>query len=497
MLVEGMRLFVRLRWHHHQKQSGQRGGFLLLEVLLGIVVFSVFLGAAGVTMLSGQQGTMMGGDRVRGSYAALRGLEAVRSIRHRGYSSVTAGQHGVRIGADNKWEFDGTSQVFSGGYLNSVYVTALSSNLSRITSGTQWTFWPVRSGMTSLSTDITNWVGTGSVNNWSSMTLQGSVTLTGTPDINRIAVKGNYAYLSAASNSRLYVIDISNLAAPTRVATSLSYGSETFGLAIRGNRLYVGTDSSTQEVAVYDLSSPASLTSANLVASYNIASSPLIHALAFNGSTLFVGMENSGSQAELWAFSTSSGGTLTALDSLEIGADVNDISIYGTGAYLATSDSSSELRVVNISSGANLSFATNGTYNFTSTEAGKSLFMSGTAALLGRARGTGIQEVVKINTKYGGGSPPGAAYYYEGSGAALDVDVDSTGCYGFISTQSVGKAVRVINFKNDTLPELTSYTSAYGPARAIYYDYIRDRLYVGTSTSFLIFQPTAGTGPCT
>lgn len=476
--------------------TGKRPGFLLLEVLLGIVVFSIFLGAAGVTLLSGQQGTMMGGDRVRGTYAALRGLEAVRSIRHKSFSSLTAGQKGVRIGSDNKWEFNGTSQVFSGGYLNAVHVNLITANLARITSSTQWTFWPVRSGMTTLTTDLTNWTATGSVANWSSITLEGAVTPGGTPLFNRIAVKGNYAYVTSMSGNRIYVFDISNTAAPVRVANTLSIGKPAYGIAIRGDRLYVGTDDSNEEIMVFNISSPATLTTANQVATVNIDASPIVYGMAFRGDMLIATIQFHGSFPEVFAFRTTTGGTVTQLGTLDIGANVYDVAISGTGAYIATDADSAEFRLVNITSGGNLRLQ--GTaYNFTGTEDGRAVAISGTSALMGRARGTGISEVSMLNTTLGGGSPP-AANYYEGSGAVLDIDFDSTGCYAFIPTQSVARAFRVINFKNIALPELTSWNSnaTYGQARAVYYDFVRDRVYVATDTSFLVFRPAAGTGPC-
>lgn len=478
----------------------RRPGFLLLEVLVGIAIFGLFLAAVGLTMIKGQEDTVYGGDRIRAAHAALRGLEASRGIRDDGFASLTEGTHGVAVGASKKWVYSGSVVTVSGGYLTSVTVTPLASDWVRIASQTEWKHGYNRSGSIVLTTELTDWRATRATGDWSALSVQGSYLPGGTPLFNDVAVRGDYAFVTSETSgggAGLYVLDISNLAAPARVAASFSLGAAGYSLAIEGDTLYVATSDSSAEIQSYDISSPSTLSASNLLGSYNLSGSSLASTLTLKSPTLFVGATQHASYDEFYALHASDAGAISYLDSLNHTATVNAISLTGTAAYLATADSAAEMKAANITTLSDLRFVTNGDYNLTSTEAGRSIVASGTSALLGRQRGS-IQEIALLNADNGGGSPPPGPgpWYHEGSGSTVGLDWDGSHCYGFIAADSSGKAVQVISAKNTSLPEVSSYDSTSGPARGLVYDPARDRLFVVTRTGFLIFQPSATPSTC-
>ncbi len=477
-----------------------RKGFLLLEVLLGIAIFAIFLGAAGLTMLYGQESTAEGGDQTRGLYAAERALEASRAIRDGGFAGLTAGKHGVALGSQKTWVFSGSSVTLSGGYVTSVSVSSVASNWVSLTATTKWKHGYNRSGSILLTTDLTDWHSLRSTGDWSSPAVEGSYIDGGNPLFSDMAVSGNYLFASSditGGGAGLYIFDISNTAAPARVDSSFNLGVAAYQMEVRGKILYILTGDPAKEVRAYDISSPSTLSSANLIASYDLPGSGLGLSMALRGSNLYVGAQATGTN-QFYSFTVSDTGSLTLLSALPYTNDVTGIALSGTGAYLSTANVGDEMKVVNIVNPANLSFAANGDYNVTGSQLGDSVAATGTSALLGRQKGA-TQNFTLFDTRNGGGSPPPAPgpWYYDGSGSMLGVSLDATGCYGFLAGDSSNKALQVIKLTDHTLPMLASYQSSNGPGRAVFYDVVRDRVYLLTKRALIIFKPgSSSTATC-
>ncbi len=469
-----------------------------MEVLIGIGVFSLFLTAVSLVVMKGQENSVMGGDRLRGLYATTRGLEAARSIRDASFSSLSTGAHGLALGAGGTWTFSGSQSSLTGSYVNTVTVSSLGTGWAQVLSQTNWKHGRFQSGSVLLRTELTDWRGTGRIGDWSSASQEGRYAPGGgTPFFTGMAIAGNYAYLTSditGGGAGLYIVDISNTASPS--GSSFALGAAAYGAAAKGTTLYLATGSSSQEIKAYDITSPSSPT---LLTSYNLSGSNLAASLSLAGPRLYVGATQDATYNEFYSFDVSHSGSILPLGSLEVGATVNAVSLSGTGAFLALNDGSGEMRVVNVANPSSLAFAANGTYNLTGTEAGTSIFLTGTSALLGRQKGNAIQEMVLMNTALGGGSPPpaGGVWYHEGSGSLIGVGTDPYVCYGFLSADSHKKAFQIVDLHAlASLPELFSFDSSDGPGRAILYDPVRDRVFVLTRSALLIFRPSSSTGSC-
>lgn len=100
-------------------------------------------------------------------------------------------------------------------------------------------------------------------------------------------------------------------------------------------------------------------------------------------------------QPELYVIDVTDPSTPSVIGSLEIGADVNDIAVVGTVAYLATSANAAELQVVSL---ATVTAPTSiGTLNLSGNTDAKTLTAAGTNLYLGRASNSGGPEVYSIS----------------------------------------------------------------------------------------------------
>jgi Tfp pilus assembly protein PilV len=478
----------------------QQQGFLILEVMLGIALLVLFISAIGYTLLYGQENTIAGGDRVRATYITEKAIEAARAIRDASYSSLTAGNHGVYVNpATDKWSLTGSTLVSSGGYTTMLTVSSVTSDWLRLSAQTKWKHGYPRSGSVLITSELTNWRSTASIGNWSSITVQGTYTDGGTPNFNEIAVaSGGYAFVTSASANGLYVIDIRNLASPTRINSSFDLGTAGYGITIIGEVAYVITGDNSQEIRAYDIASPSTFDAPQLLGSYNIPGSGRARSIAVSGDKIYVGTTASaaGGEEEFYAFAVN-GGTITLLDSVnDDSSSIESIALSGTAAYLASSMDTSELRVVNIASGSNLTLV--GGYNLSDrTLDAVTVTLFGTSALLGTLKGSSIEEAVLFDITNGGVPSSPGPWYHEGSGSILGMDIEPSRCYAFISAQSWKKALQVFNIRDkSTLAELTTYNSTTGAGRGVQYDPTRDRVYLLTEQSLIIFQPGSYTGVC-
>ncbi len=105
---------------HHNRPA-----FFMLDVLLGVAIFAFFIGIAGHSLLTSQRLTVSSGDRLRAVSLTEEAIEAVRSIRDGSFDDLSEGTHGIGIGDDGTWEFNGSETVSFDGYTTSIVITAV------------------------------------------------------------------------------------------------------------------------------------------------------------------------------------------------------------------------------------------------------------------------------------------------------------------------------------------------------------------------------------
>lgn len=585
-----MKLFSCLR---------HRRGFLLLEALLGIALFSLFLGAAGLTLLRGQESTETAGDRVRGTEYAQQMLEAARSIRDQNFALLTPGVHGARInGTTGKWELYSTQATFGSGFTSTLTITALDARRVLLTAKTSWGRVPNRQQSVTLQGILTNWSASKTVGNWSSLVMSGSYIHGSLIPYTNIAATGNTAYVTTASPTQgLLVFNVTSAASITNAAT-VNIGAAGVAVAVRGYTLYVLTKQSDAEIKAYDIENPLAPV---FLTSYDLPGSGQATTIAADGDYLYVGAvglsartsqiapagtiaarsfspfsflsipiaeaktacvhatndggtvieacncavypqdcpdpsSESGALTEggstppaaatspatppaagtgtssvtssaaptgpfpdgddFFSFDISNPAQISFLDSVYVGG-VNELFLYGTGAYLATPLDATELRMVNINDPASLLLA--GGVNVTGTTDALAVSKVGTSTLLGLQNNV-TQELSLMDIRSAQDTSSfRSPLFYESSGSTVRVSADPTGCYGFLATGWRQQALQIVHLKNASLPRVASYMPTApdaNPGVSLFYDAAKDRLYFLTGRGLYIFTPGAGANNC-
>ena len=485
-----------MKQHAH---GSARPGFLLVEALIGIAVFVLFAGAIGGTLLYGQENTIMAGDRMRATSAALKALEAARAVRDGSYGSLASGTYGVKVGASGLWTLVANApQTTTGSYTTTLTLTASGSSWMRADARTVWKHGYARSGAVLVSTDITNWRTTTSLGDWRTPMVEGTYQPGGNILFGRAAIAGSTLFVATGNSEGLYILDISNTASPSRIASSFSLGSVAYDVAVRGNRLYIVTADSSAELKVYSIANPAVPT---LITSIDVPGSSRARSLAITDQILLVGLTASAvaGENELLSYDISStGSTVSLVDGENDAGDVLEISVSGTGVYIASSQDSYELRAYVISDSGALSLSSVPGYNLSDrTLDAQVIAVTGTSAVLGTLKGS-IQEMVVFNLQ---SQVPAVSasgpWYHEGSGSVVGADMDRSRCYAFVAADSGRKALQVVLLRDtSSLTELATYNATTGKGRSVLYDPVRDRVILSTDQAVLIFSPATSTGTC-
>ncbi|MCF6276951.1 MAG: fibronectin type III domain-containing protein [Candidatus Magasanikbacteria bacterium] len=164
-----------------------------------------------------------------------------------------------------------------------------------------------------------------------------------------IFVSGTIAYVADFS-AGLHLIDVSSSTAPTLLATQDTPGLA-YAVVVSGTIAYVADDN-TGGLQIIDVSSS---TAPSIVGSYTACGSN-VYDLSVIGNYAYLACGVNG----LYVVDVSSSTAPTLSDSINIGVVVRNISVSGDYAYLS---SSKEFAVINISDPANITHASNRSYN--------------------------------------------------------------------------------------------------------------------------------------
>ncbi|MBU2259846.1 hypothetical protein KKC44_04540 [Patescibacteria group bacterium] len=472
-------------------------GFFILDVLLGVAIFAVFVGFAGFSLIISQQIAIKSGDRIRGSSLSQKAIEAVRSMRDEDFDSVQAGTFGVQIGADGKWEFAGTKTTTSDGFTTWADVTFPEDDRIEVTATTSWSFGPQRFGTSSLTTTLTNWHQVREMGNWSVISEQGSFTDESAPLFNDVVTVENYAFVTSEDSTGgagLYIFDISNLAYPTRVADGFVLGAAGYQLVISGDILFVLTSMPGSELMAYDITDPGTFSAANLLGTYDLPGSARGQSLAIFGDTLFVGAMFDGEEDELYALNIYDSADIELLDSIGDDGSFLGLSLHDGYAYIASSEDVSELTVMDVFDPSDLAAAPGGGYNLTDVLDGTAVTTFGSSVLLGRDVGDVTQELVlfEIEESPVPAPPPGPWYHTMGAKVTA-LDRDPTGRYAFVASEYEGGEFQVMDivlFQAGQLPRVAVGDTETGNGRGVYYNPQIDRVFFTTNTALIIYKPS-------
>ena len=479
-----------------------RPGTLLVEALMGIFLFGLFATASFLTLLTGQESSETGSDRVRGVYYTEQLLEVARSIRDRSFDDLTVGSHGYTIDQSGNWVLSGATTTRYG-VSTYLVVNSLPNGRKGLTAHSSWKHGYHRSGATVLSLELVDWrtQGADGIRDWGNPSQTGSVVLTNTSaTLNDVYVSGTAAYVTSDSvGDGLYIYNVTDATNPTRISSTFTLSGEAHKPVIYSDTLFVAVEDGGDEIKAYDVTDPTSLTSSTpTLATYDIPGGiNRAKALFAKNGTLYVGATGDASESEFYALDISSSGSITLLGSLNITGMPNifDVYVRGNYAYLATSKDTQEMIVVDVSSPSSMS--QHASYNATDVHDAYAVRSTSTGFYLGRTLGASIDEYVLVT---GSGGTPSAnvsnTYGADMAGVVNAMDVDPLGCYMFMATGFSTKELQIRTARYKTVVEEAS-VNLTNNANGVMYDLLKDRLYVTTNTGMLIFDPGTATGACT
>ena len=480
--------------NHQLRAPNNRPGVLLLDVLVGLAVFSIIVTGVIYAMLFSQQGLLKSGDRVRAVFLNQKAVSAARAVRDSDFASLTEGTFGVTLNS-GVWELSGTGVTTSDGYTTAVTISSLSADRYLVTAKTDWSFGPSSTGSSTLVSELTDWHRVQNVGNWSNSSLDGAYVDDGTPLFNSAVANSTYAFVTSETSDGgdgLYVFDISDTSDPQRRAAGFNLGHPGYDSELVEDHLYVITGDSAQEVRIYNVSDPPNLSAGNLVASINVPGNGNARSLAYYDDVLYVVSREDASESEVFTYDVSNLSSITALDDInDPGSSFSDVRLRDGYAYLASSIDTMELRVLDVFDPQNLQFAPGGGYNLPDTTDGVAVVTVGDYVILGRMQG-GVTEELHLFDISESPVPPSAPQNAETGENVTALDADPTATYGFASTEHDNQELIILDiadFAAGQNPITDTYNTTTGFGRGVKYSILHDRVLFLTNTAFIILKP--------
>lgn len=148
-------------------------GQSLIEVIVAVAIFVIIAGGAVVVVLGALSSSRLGEEETQATFYAAEGLEAIGSIRNKGWENLVNGEYGVAK-TSGEWVFSGTSDLNGAGekFTRVVSVSdayrgvggnitessgVVDSDTKKITSTVSWDFTLKRANSVQMTKYFTNW----------------------------------------------------------------------------------------------------------------------------------------------------------------------------------------------------------------------------------------------------------------------------------------------------------------------------------------------------
>ncbi|MFA6520908.1 MAG: prepilin-type N-terminal cleavage/methylation domain-containing protein [Candidatus Gracilibacteria bacterium] len=454
----------------------QNKGFSLIEIILAAGLFALLATGIFGALIYGEESPSTFGRRVQAVFLADEGLEAVRNIRDSAYVNLTDGAHGLAV-SGGQWAFSGTQDI-NDIFTRQVQIAAVGTKRKMVTSTVTWNQNEQRAGSTSLVTYLTNWMAAGH-GNWALPQQVSSLNLLTNANGLKIKYANNYAYIIRNGNgNNFYVIDLTNLAAPT-VVGSINLTGVPVNIDISGNYAYITTNGNSEELQIVNISNPVAPA---LVGIFNAPGNADGSGVFVNGTTVY-SLRVSSANDEFIVINASNPAAPTSLGSLDLGADANEIVVLGSYAYIASADNSQEIQVVNISNPASMSIV--GSLNITGNT--NATTIDGFSNIVALGRGSNVYIVDVTNPLV-----PATLGSIAVSDGLNDLVFDANSDYVFLAKDNGTQEFQVLDISTPAAPVSVGTFNLGGAVDGIAYDSVRDRAYsvgVANAAELVILAP--------
>lgn len=326
-----------------RKLNKNNYGFSLIEVLVAVGIFGIFASTLISAFILARESSAAAGKRARAGFIAEEGVEAVRNIRDSSFANLVDGtNYGLRkTSSPIKWELAAGHSDVTDGFTRTIEIANTATAKKKITVTVAWQQTPQRTGEVVIETYLARW-------NWGSPTSSSLPDFTGQPG-EKIKVVDGYAqvlFTSASSSHNYWSINVSDNSKHGTDTANAANGN----LDISGDYTYLASADSNGEFRVIDISD---LNAPVEVANLNLSGTGKAYGIAVKGNRAYVVREykNPANTPEfvLVDISNPLNPTTLAMGNIELPEDVNDVCVNGNYAYVASSDLTKDLQVIDVS----------------------------------------------------------------------------------------------------------------------------------------------------
>lgn len=357
------------------KQIKNKSGFTLIEVILALVLLTVFMGAGVTLFLTITRGSRTNIDYARASFLANEGIEAAVAIRNSNYLNLQDGNHWLI--KNQKYQFGTTSEVIDGVFERTINVMPvfrdadgniaesgdLDIGTKKITSTINFPGSIVGTTRTvSLGSYLSDWTSSEAIHTLASdfassnktnievvaspappegngaLQLESafrSQSLLLSSDIgdhgNYVAIDGDYAYVATAKEqSGLTIVNLQD-PAHLSISSQLNVSGKGNGIAVSQNIAAVAVESSNSGLAFVDISNPSA---PRVLSRLNLGDAG--KKVAIYGTTLFITVNNS--KKGLFVVNISNPSAPVIIKSIDIGGAGRGIAIYQNRLFVGVFD---------------------------------------------------------------------------------------------------------------------------------------------------------------
>jgi Tfp pilus assembly protein PilV len=387
------------------------------------------------------------------------------------YMSVASTGYGLTQ-ASAQWAFSGASDI-TDIFTRQITISTAGTNRKLITSTVTWPKAGGGTGVAALTTRISNWRAATKL--WTNPVLSGAVNATGTNDAIKTKSVGDYNYtvLNVATTNNFIVTNITNPAAP--VSNIFSIAGTPTNIFVVGNYAYVTNQLDTAELQVVDITNPAAPTvvkSVDMIGTGNATGVYVSNGFAY----VTRAADATASAFELTIVNVATPSAAAVVGGYNNDIAMNEVTVIGTNAYIATSSTTQEMLVVNaVIPAAPVLLAT---YNPATTLAATTISSYGNTVLLGMSTTLSALNVT---------TPTAPALYssFTAAGTINDIEVDTTNTTAFLGTASTTGEFQIVNVTTPTamtLAKTVDVTGTTSTAGGVGYSSAYDTVMVATAS---------------
>lgn len=335
-------------------------GFSLVEILVGLAILSIGVTSALVLISQQQFLAVNKEENFRAQALASEGLEAVKAIAQKDWSSLTEGEHGL-IFSSGEWQFSG-NQDLNDIFTRKIIIIEVDSKTKQVTSQIEWAAASQQNFNIKLLTILTDWEvvlesggspesgDSGLSGDWSNPQTLISTDLGAGRKGTDVAVENSIVYISSIASDPdkkdLSIYDVSAPSNPVLLGELDIGGRGINSLALNGNELYAASPDNDREFVVINVSDPASPTK---ITQLDIGGNVDVLSIFYSDNFVYLGRKDNDSFEELVIIDVSNPANPQIQSTWETDEDVEDIFVLNQRAYLAINNDNKTLTVIDIS----------------------------------------------------------------------------------------------------------------------------------------------------